>query len=435
MATSISTVVSAFVIFFLGISVLLHESESSQCKQNSYCNCTQQTSANKYELKCAAVRGPIVVIIYVDFVNTKVICERSSSSNNVSSWTDMLADLDLRDTVSLMIEHCPIPNVPFDVLFKSANITNVERFYFQSFFFELSSKSTDNTNEFFPYHFENLNTVRKLHLEHNQLTRLSSATLAALKSMAMLDELNLSKNNISKINSTPTIARSTAAAAADTAESKKAANILKRLDIGETKLTEINGLLDNLPELEVLILYENQLGGNVFRRSTFEKVPLLKSLDLSSNNVTELPGDVFVDLTLLVDLNLNKNYFAALPSEIFNRNRNLKRIRLNFNRRPLSLPGKLFADLPSLKELSLTYNNLPDLPADLISGSKNLTTLQLTGNKLKRLPKHFFEDAASLELLDVSVNQLTDLDDDLFGPLINLNRLYLKMNHLKTINE
>lgn len=207
---------------------------------------------------------------------------------------------------------------------------------------------------------------------------------------------------------------------------------IKLLDLSNNRISEIEN--DALKELEYLIfLYLSRnrivsLDQNVFttnRRLEFLKldynildfpqgrpflnIPSLKSLDISSCNITSLPEETFVRLPSLEELTLARNDLRDLPR-------------------------KVFLHLKSLKYLYLSHNLLTSLHGDLFVMSRKIVILDLSNNKLQTLHPQMFTFLENVEILKLSGNRLKTVDFDVFAPLINLENLYLDRNVLNVLN-
>ena len=87
------------------------------------------------------------------------------------------------------------------------------------------------------------------------------------------------------------------------------------------------------PDLTLLDVSENQL-----QRCNFRHLAKLKTLDLQSNRISQLPADVFEELTALKELDLRDNELSVLPEKLFQNLTALKTLRLSSNELS-ELPG------------------------------------------------------------------------------------------------
>jgi len=105
--------------------------------------------------------------------------------------------------------------------------------------------------------------------------------------------------------------------------------------------------------------------------------PVGNTLDLSNQQLTKVPNNVFTK-TNLVELNISNNQLTgALQAEI----RNLKNLKvLNAsNNQMTGVPAEI-GQLQNLQVLDLSNNQLTGLPNEL-RNLKNLKTFNISGNK------------------------------------------------------
>ena len=108
----------------------------------------------------------------------------------------------------------------------------------------------------------------------------------------------------------------------------------------------------------------------------------LTELDLSENQIKELPAEISVLITNRTRLDLRRKQISQLPAKIEQLS-NLTTLYLGGNQIK-ELPTEI-GKLTNLTELDLWQNQLNELPAE-IGQLSNLTTLYLRGNPLKSLP-------------------------------------------------
>lgn len=87
------------------------------------------------------------------------------------------------------------------------------------------------------------------------------------------------------------------------------------------------------------------------------------------------------------------------------------------------LPARLTADIPTLKRLSILYNPIPN-DSVFFAKNRHLEALNLQGNKLTKIPKSVRRNRR-LTSLWLGGNQLTQLDNSSFRGLRRLNDLNL----------
>lgn len=149
---------------------------------------------------------------------------------------------------------------------------------------------------------------------------------------------------------------------------------------------------------------------------TLLEIYQLTGLDLSNNQLTELPGEIG-HLTNLEYLNLSKNKLINLPEEI-GRLTNLQ--ELNVSNNQLTELPKEIGQLTNLRLLYSDDNLLTELPAEIGQLAK-LEELTINDNNLTGLPSEIGR-LRNLEEFVINNNQLTDLPLE-FWQLINFQGL------------
>ncbi|XP_060528637.1 leucine-rich repeat-containing protein 40-like [Cylas formicarius] len=154
----------------------------------------------------------------------------------------------------------------------------------------------------------------------------------------------------------------------------------------------------------------------------------LMNLDLSSNVLTEVPGQIsiFQDLTIF---NLQDNSLTTLPKEITNLT---KLTRLILNRNKLNILPEEISNIIDLRILLLNYNCLEFLP-DGVVDLVMLEKLELSNNCLKTLPTGIGFLVRLMEL-NVSYNKLSELPPDIVN-LRSLQRLDISHNNIQHLPE
>lgn len=141
-----------------------------------------------------------------------------------------------------------------------------------------------------------------------------------------------------------------------------------------------------------------------FPRELFELKDTLEFLDLSGNQLTELPVD-FDSFTKLKILFLSKNNFTIFP-EILAKCPSLTMIGMRSNL-IVEIPENSFPE--KLQWLILTENKIEKLPHS-IGKCSFLQKFAISGNLLKELPEEM-QNCKRLELLRISANRLTTIPD------------------------
>uniref|UniRef100_UPI00398E83D9 osteomodulin n=1 Tax=Pristiophorus japonicus TaxID=55135 RepID=UPI00398E83D9 len=201
------------------------------------------------------------------------------------------------------------------------------------------------------------------------------------------------------------------------------ATLLQEINFSHNKLTKITkGVFGQLKNLIHLNLEHNKL----------EEVPAplpntLERLALGFNKITKLPADTFRTLINVTILDLGNNQLpdGAIKGNYLGKMKNLLQLNLRSNKLK-TMPGDL---PPSLLQLSLENNSISSIPANYFRKTPNLMSLRMTQNKLKQVPYGAFNLSNLLEL-NLGHNQLTKT----FYISRHLEHLYLNNNHFTTLN-
>ncbi|MDN5284330.1 MAG: protein kinase [Mucilaginibacter sp.] len=137
-----------------------------------------------------------------------------------------------------------------------------------------------------------------------------------------------------------------------------------------------------------------------FPQEIFELADTLEKLDLSGNNLSELPAD-FGRLKRLKILFCSENLFTVLPAVLADCPL-LDIVGFKSNRIE-EVPAKALN--PNIRWLILTNNNIAALPAQ-IGNCSRMQKLMLAGNRLKELPVEL-SNCRNLSLLRISANRLS----------------------------
>jgi Leucine-rich repeat (LRR) protein len=134
-----------------------------------------------------------------------------------------------------------------------------------------------------------LTELETLEIASNNLTEL--VELISLKSLVYL---NMSRNNISKVHE----------------GALRGLECLKEINLSKNSITDLNITLQDVPNLEVLLLSKNMLGGLPADFCNAENV--LKVLKISQNPLTRLPESIG-NLKALYHLDIRSTKLSAFP--------------------------------------------------------------------------------------------------------------------------
>eukprot|EP00079_Xenopus_tropicalis_P034919 XP_017948690.1 PREDICTED: podocan [Xenopus tropicalis] len=282
--------------------------------------------------------------------------------------------------------------------------------------------------------FSHLTDLRELYLLNNRLSNegMDNETFTKLNKLEYLD---LSSNNLTKIPSG--LPRNIVILHLEKNSIRFISdNVLTQIRNLEYLLLHNNklrahgihpGAFVGLKKLHTVHVYNNLL----------EKVPpglprRVKTLMLLHNQISSISKNDFATTYLLEDLNLSYNKIMSgnVHKEAFRKLRLLKTLELSGNNLksvPYGLPK-------NLEILRLKDNDISSIPQDSLTGMIKLKEFYLSNNKLKL--SSFYSGAwaelSSLQILDLSGNQLSYIPSDLPE---TLEYLYLQSNKIITVDD
>ncbi|XP_023286960.1 vasorin-like [Seriola lalandi dorsalis] len=177
-------------------------------------------------------------------------------------------------------------------------------------------------------------------------------------------------------------------------------------------------------------LYIFQIGISTLSQEDFKGMVELEMLDLSQNELAEIPDGVFEMLSKLKNLDLSSNHITHISKDSFSGLVQLERLYLHANRIQ-SIHLDAFEGLEMLLELKLQGNQLTSLP---FLHFPRLLLLDLSNNNIPNLGVSDLQ-TPHLEAFKVASLGLTSLDVDLIASLGNLHELDISLNQLAEVPQ
>uniref|UniRef100_A0A8C5V511 Leucine rich repeats and immunoglobulin like domains 3 n=1 Tax=Microcebus murinus TaxID=30608 RepID=A0A8C5V511_MICMU len=188
--------------------------------------------------------------------------------------------------------------------------------------------------------------------------------------------------------------------------------------------------LKEFQSLETLDLSSN----NISELKTAFPSLQLKYLYINSNRVTSVEPGYFDNLanTLLV-LKLNRNRISAIPPKMFKLPQ-LQHLELNRNKIK-NVDGLTFQGLGALKSLKMQRNGVTKLMDGAFWGLSNMEILQLDHNNLTEITKGWLYGLLMLQELHLSQNAINRISPDAWEFCQKLSELDLTFNHLSRLDD
>ncbi|XP_060948904.1 vasorin-like [Limanda limanda] len=195
---------------------------------------------------------------------------------------------------------------------------------------------------------------------------------------------------------------------------------LEMLDLSQNELVEIpDGVFEMLSKLKNLDLSSNDI--THISKGSFSGLVQLERLYLHSNIIQSIHLEAFEGLDMLLELKLQGNQLTSLPTLHFPR---LLLLDLSSNNIPSLGPSDL--QTPHLEALKLASLGLTSVDEDLITSLGNLHELDISANKLTEVPQAIKQDSLKgLTKLNLAANPFGELRMEDFQKLTGLQELDL----------
>ncbi|XP_039306048.1 lutropin-choriogonadotropic hormone receptor isoform X2 [Solenopsis invicta] len=156
----------------------------------------------------------------------------------------------------------------------------------------------------------------------------------------------------------------------------------------------------------------------------------ITKIDLTNNNITDIPIRAFHRFPNLEILFLRRNHIRAIHDDAFINLSNLRILELDENY--LTKIPTAAVNLPSLEELSISNNKIEHLTRDALRPASNLMSLDLRGNPIKEVHNETFQNLGKLRKLILSNVKELRLFPNLNGA-VSLEVLRLDRSQLKEV--
>ncbi|KAJ8043314.1 Leucine-rich repeat-containing protein 15 [Holothuria leucospilota] len=163
----------------------------------------------------------------------------------------------------------------------------------------------------------------------------------------------------------------------------------------------------------------------------------MDSIDLSSNNLADVPEKLLSSARTLNSFHISDNKLTRLPAKLFDSTPELENVSFSSNLLE-TIPEFLFNTTPNLKMIDFVYNRLTELPVQLFANIHEIKYLQMSANKIERINKDMFNKVLLMDEMDFSNNSISHIPDGLFTSNEKphkLKTLFLQRNHLTYIQK
>ncbi|XP_034500013.1 leucine-rich repeat-containing G-protein coupled receptor 5 isoform X2 [Ailuropoda melanoleuca] len=157
-------------------------------------------------------------------------------------------------------------------------------------------------------------------------------------------------------------------------------------------------------------------------------------LDLSMNNISQLPPNPLYSLRFLEELRLAGNALTYIPKGAFAGLYSLKVLMLQ-NNHLRQVPTEALQNLRSLQSLRLDANHISYVPPSCFSGLHSLRHLWLDDNALTEIPVQAFRSLSALQAMTLALNKIHHIPDYAFGNLSSLVVLHLHNNRIHSLGK
>lgn len=210
---------------------------------------------------------------------------------------------------------------------------------------------------------------------------------------------------------------------------------LTQLDVSQNQLSNIPTLaVKNLHHLLILNLNHNKI--SQIHNKAFEGLDTLEILTLYENKISTIEPEAFRGLEKkLKRLNLGGNELTTVPQKSLAILDTLKKLEIQENKIRAIKEGD-FEGLKTLDSLILAHNYLTKVPANVFRHLNQLNSLELEGNSITYIDKDAFAGLEeNLQYLRLGDNNIHHIPSEALRSLHRLRHLDLRSNNISYINE
>lgn len=162
--------------------------------------------------------------------------------------------------------------------------------------------------------------------------------------------------------------------------------------------------------------------------TAFSQLQSIVYINLSKNNLKNLPEKVFAPVSGIEELDLSYNLLSELSSDLFNGTA-LSILHLKYN----AFTEDLHFGLESLQQLDLSYNSITHVHHSMFDRMPGLTNLNLKGNGIKKIQPESMLLLKKLRHIDLSFNELDQVSSMLF--FMNSELAVIRLNDNPRLSE
>ncbi|KAF7244367.1 Podocan [Varanus komodoensis] len=189
----------------------------------------------------------------------------------------------------------------------------------------------------------------------------------------------------------------------------------------------LHGIAHSFIELHKLLHHDKAV---IHEGACLEKLSSLEYLDLSSNNLSQIPSGLPRNIVLL---HLEKNAIKSIGKDVLTQIKNLEYLLLHNNKlKARGIHPLAFQGLKKLHTVHLYNNQLEKIPSGL---PRRVKTLMILHNQISEISRNDFATTYFMEELNLSYNKIrsTQIHRDAFRKLRLLKSLDLSGNNLHTM--